>query len=260
MLPKNYVSIRRHRKKLWVEHYDAVSALAVSEKNSTVYSVSWDKYLKIWKGPNFRCVESIKAHDDAINAVAVSSDGLVYTGSADKRIKVWGMRHVGDGGKKKRHVQITTLEKHKSAVNALALSSDGKVLFSGSCDRSILVWEKEDSANHMVVVGALRGHTKAVLCLTMIHDVVANDSDNDNENDDDFLLFSGSADGTVRVWKRRAVDGRYCCLTVLENNNKPVKSLAAAECGGDVITVISGSFDGEIKVWKVTVSSPIKKS
>lgn len=203
-------------------------------------------------------MESIKAHDDAINAVAVSSDGLVYTGSADKRIKVWGMRHVGDGGKKKRHVLITTLEKHRSAVNALALSSDGKVLFSGSCDRSILVWEKEDSANHMVVVGALRGHTKAVLCLTMINDVVAND----NENDDDFLLFSGSADGTVRVWKRRAVDGRYCCLTVLENNNnnKPVKSLAAAECGGDVITVISGSFDGEIKVWKVTVSSPIKKS
>ncbi|KAL4566770.1 hypothetical protein LXL04_030893 [Taraxacum kok-saghyz] len=32
-------------------------------------SGSWDKYLKIWNTSNLRCVESIKAYDDAINAV-----------------------------------------------------------------------------------------------------------------------------------------------------------------------------------------------
>ncbi|CAI9093061.1 OLC1v1028467C1 [Oldenlandia corymbosa var. corymbosa] len=238
ILPKNYIKVRRHKKKLWVQHFDAVSSLAV-DNNNLLYSVSWDKYLKIWSGKDFRCLESIKAHDDAINAIVVSHDGLVYTGSADKKIKVWG-KPLGE----KKNVLIATLEKHKSAVNALALSSDGSVLFSGSNDRSILVWEKEDSANHMVVSGALRGHGKAILCLIHVSD----------------LLFSGSADRTVRIW-HRAFDGRYCCLTVLEGHAKPVRSLAAAEgeVGGGM-TVFSGSFDGEIKVWKVVVSSDLKTS
>ncbi|KAL3501100.1 hypothetical protein ACH5RR_035549 [Cinchona calisaya] len=241
MLPKNYVKVRRHRKKLWVEHFDTVSSLAVAE--NLLYSVSWDKYLKIWK--DFRCIESIKAHDDAINALVVSSDNVIYTGSADKRIKVWG-RPFGE----KKHILLATLEKHKSAVNALALNFDGSVLFSGACDRSILVWEREDSANHMAVTGALRGHSKAILCLINVCD----------------LLFSGSADRTLRIWRRGHDDGRYCCLAVLDGHAKPVRSLVAVppeineDSGGDggAIKVFSGSFDGEIKVWKVMVSSSIK--
>ncbi|KAL3511375.1 hypothetical protein ACH5RR_030776 [Cinchona calisaya] len=243
MLPKNFIRVRRHRKKLWVEHYDAVSSLAVAE--NLLHSVSWDKYLKIWRGTDFRCVESIKAHDDAINAVVVSADGIIYTGSADKRIKVWG-RPFGE----KKHVLLATLEKHKSTVNALALNVDGSILFSGACDRSILVWEREDSANHMVVTGALRGHSKAILCLIYEYD----------------LLFSGSADGTIRIW-HRGYDQRYCCLTVLDGHIKPVRSLVAVseemgEYSGDAgvgaTKVFSGSFDGEIKVWKVMISSSIK--
>lgn len=138
---------------------------------------------------------------------------------------------------------MATLEKHKSAVNALALNDDGSVLFSGACDRSILVWEREDSANHMAVTGALRGHGKAILSLFNVAD----------------LLLSGSADRTVRIW-RRGHDGMYGCLAILEGHVKPVKSLAAATDGATanpngVVTVFSGSLDGEAKVWQVTVSN-----
>lgn len=167
--------------------------------------------------------------------MVISKDGLIYTGSADKRIKVWKKEE-------KKYGLIATLEKHKSAVNALALNLDGSVLFSGSCDRSILVWEREDSANHMAVTGAVRGHAKAILCLINVQD----------------LLLSGSGDRTVRIWQR-GFDGRYCCLAVLDGHQTPVRSLAAvvvekATDGGGV-KVFSGSFDGEIKVWQVDVSS-----
>ena len=170
-----------------------------------------------------------------MNAVTVSEDGTVYTGSADRRIRVWA-KPFGE----KRHALVTTLEKHKSAVNALALNDDGSVLFSGACDRSILVWEREDSANHMAVTGALRGHRKAILCLINVSD----------------LLFSGSADCTVRIWQRR-LDGRYCCLAVLDGLQKPVKSLAAVsdDKSNGVVSVFGGSLDGEIKVWQVSVSN-----
>lgn len=233
-LPNNYVTIRRHKKLLWIEHADAITDLTVND--GLIYSVSWDKSLKIWRASDLRCLESVKAHDDAVNAVVVSADGTVYTGSADCRIRVWA-KQLGE----KRHRLVATLEKHKSAVNDLALNDDGSVLFSGSCDRSILVWEREDSANYMAVSGALRGHGKAVLSLFCVSD----------------KLLSGSADRTVRMW-RRGYDGKYCCLAVLEGHLKPVRSLTAVMEGdkpNGVVTVFSGSLDGEVRVSQVIVSS-----
>ncbi|KAF3615769.1 hypothetical protein FXO38_15890 [Capsicum annuum] len=237
--PSSYTNVIRHKKKLWIEHHDAVSGLAVNANENLVCSVSWDRCLKLWRGSNLRCTESVKAHDDAINAVVVGTDGTIFTGSADKRIRVWGKRNEE---RKSKIGLIATLEKHKSAVNALALSSDGSILFSGACDRSILVWEREDSANYMVVTGALRGHTKAILCLINVND----------------LLFSGSADRTVRIWTR-GNQGQFGCLTVLDGHRTPVRSLVAtvAKSGGadGGVKLFSGSFDGEIKVWQIVVSS-----
>ncbi|KAL8228486.1 hypothetical protein R6Q57_016070 [Mikania cordata] len=165
VLNKKYVNVRCHRRRLWIEHYDADSGLAVINEKGLVCSVSWDKYLKIWKTSNLRCVERIKAHKDAINAVVVAGDGTIYTGSADFQ--------------------------HKSGVNALALASDGSVLLSGACDWLILFWEKEDGSNRMAVTGALRGHSKAILCLINVSD----------------LLFSGYADRMVRIWQRGVKGG-----------------------------------------------------
>nr|GEV30051.1 protein JINGUBANG [Tanacetum cinerariifolium] len=232
-------SVKRHRRKLWIEHQDAVSGLSVVN-DELMCSVSWDKYLKIWSNTSFKCVESVKAHDDAINAVVVARDGTIYTGSADQRIKVWG-KVVGE----RKYGLVATLEKHKSAVNALALNGTGSILFSGACDRSILVWEKEDSANYMAVTGALRGHSKAILCLINMSN----------------LLFSGSADRTVRIWQRGS-QGKFCCLTVLDGHRQPVRSLVAdadsnstESTASSMIKVFSGSFEGEIKIWNVEISN-----
>ncbi|KAI4314268.1 hypothetical protein L6164_027194 [Bauhinia variegata] len=248
-LAKNYVEVRRHKKCTWVHHVDTVSALALSIDGSLLYSASWDRTFKIWRTSDFKCLESMRnAHDDAINALVLSDDGFVYTGSADKKIKVW-KKETGE----KSHRLFATLEKHKSAVNALALGRDGSVLYSGACDRSILVWEKDSSdingGGNMVLVGALRGHTKAILCL------VAAAAD---------LVCSGSADKSVRIWRRSGVNNSYSCLAVLQGHTRPVKCLAMEvdrnsdnNGGSDANTnsymVYSGSLDCDIKVWKIEV-------
>ncbi|CAI9779343.1 unnamed protein product [Fraxinus pennsylvanica] len=243
---KNYVQVRRHKKCTWVHHVDTVSALALSENGSLLYSVSWDRTFKVWRTSDFKCLESVwNAHDDAINAIVLSNEGYVYTGSADRKIKVW-KKHEGN----KKHSLVATLEKHKSAVNALAISTDGAVLYSGACDRSIIVWEKNDgggggSDDHMVVAGALRGHTKAILCLTVVSD----------------LLCSGSADKTVRIWKR-GIEKSFSCLTVFEGHSGPVKCLTASVDSKNVkdvteygtsYMVYSGSLDFDIKIWQFWV-------
>ncbi|KAJ9535859.1 hypothetical protein OSB04_un000982 [Centaurea solstitialis] len=246
-LAKNYVKVRRHKRSTWVNHVDAVSALAVSHDGSVLYSASWDRTFKVWRTSDFKCLESVQnAHDDAINAVVASRDGHVYTGSADRKIKVW-RKHDGE----KRHRLVDTLEKHKSAVNALALSPDGSVLYSGACDRSIIVWEKAAGGGgdggdrrHMVVAGALRGHSMAILCLLVVGD----------------LVLSGSADKTVRIWRKGMDGNKYIRVGVLEGHNGPIKCLAGAldTCTSGVTSgtsykVYSGSLDCDVKVWKVWV-------
>ncbi|XP_062111803.1 protein JINGUBANG [Humulus lupulus] len=257
---KNYVPVRRNKSSTWVHHVDAVSALVLSHDGSLLYSASWDRSFKVWRTTDFKCLESVSnAHDDAINHMALSHDARVYTGSGDRKIKVWKRKKL-DGSSRMKHSLEATLEKHKSAVNALALSLDGSVLYSGACDRSILVWERSDgsddggeegrstSSEAMVVVGALRGHTKAILCLV----VVSSD-----------LVCSGSADYTVRVWKRSSqlIDKSYTCLAVLEGHRRPVKCLTASidnnsscvSSDGTSYLVYSASMDCEIKAWRIWI-------
>ncbi|KAL6973296.1 hypothetical protein U1Q18_027476, partial [Sarracenia purpurea var. burkii] len=236
LTPKNHIQIRRHKKCTWVHHVDTVSALALSRDRSLLYSVSWDRTIKIWRTTNFKCLESVgNAHSDAINAVALSNDGDVYTGSADKTIKVW-RKNLGET----KHSLAATLDKHNSGINALALSADDSVLYSGACDRSILVWEK-DNVGNLVAVGALRGHTKSILCLTVVLD----------------LVCSGSEDKTVRIW--RGSNTCYSCLAVLEGHKGPIKCLTAARdhCNpSDAESsyfLYSGSLDCDIKVWQIFV-------
>lgn len=232
VLLKNYVQVRRHKQKLWIEHADTISGLAVNE--GLIYSISWDKSLKIWRISDLSCLESVKAHSDAINAIVVCVNGIIYTASSDGNIKVWEKNN----GEKK-HRLITTLDKHKAGINALAINKDGRVLFSGGFDQNILVWQKEDTANHMVLSWSLKGHTGAVLCLYFV----------------DSLLISGSSDRTVRIWRSCRECG-YCCIAVLEGHLKPIKAIVAisGRNSDGVVSIFSGSLDGEIKVWKAAVS------
>lgn len=249
LFPSNYVEVRRHRRRTWVHHADAVTALAVSPDGAEMYSVSWDRSLKAWRLPSLRCAESVAgAHDDAINAVAVSADGDVYTGSTDRTVKAWRRRP----GRQGKLVLVGIMERHKGAVNALALGVGGRVLYSGACDRSVVVWERAGSGGGMAATATLRGHTKAVLCVAAAGDVVC----------------SGSADRTVRMWRRGVAGAGYDCLAVLDSHAGAVKSLAlmstsggdhdAGSCDGccscTTAHVCSGSLDGDVKVWRVNVS------
>ncbi|XP_062227572.1 protein JINGUBANG-like [Phragmites australis] len=244
--PKNYVEVRRHRKRTWVHHVDAVTALALSPDGVHMYSVSWDRSLKVWRLPGLRCVESVaRAHDDSINAVAVSADGHVYTGSADRTIKAW-RRHRGQ----RKLALVSTMERHRSAVNALALGIEGQVLYSGACDKTVIVWER--AGEQVAATATLRGHTKAVLCLAATGAEVC----------------SGSADRTVRVWRRGAAAAGYTCLAVLDGHAGAVKSLAFVSksggycdeccscrgCSCSAALVCSGSLDSNLKIWRVNFS------
>ncbi|XP_047177501.1 protein JINGUBANG-like [Vigna umbellata] len=232
--PSNYVEVKRHRNVLWIKHYDAISCLAVTEDHCYIYSASWDRTFKVWRTSNFKCLESVIAHEDAVNALVVGLDDLVFTGSADGSVKIW-RREVH--GKRTKHFFSHTLLKQECAVTALTMSGEGNFLYAGSSDGLVNYWVRETNWEHR---GTLRGHKLAILCLAAAGS----------------LVFSGSADMSICVWKR-SLSQEHTCLNVLSGHCGPVKCLAAERdldgmCNERRWILYSGSLDKSVKMWKVS--------
>ncbi|XP_068317779.1 protein JINGUBANG-like [Pyrus communis] len=235
MKPSNYVEVRGKSKVLWIKHFDSISCLSLSEDHTLLYSASWDKTFKVWRVSDFKCLESINAHDDAVNALVVGFDGLVFTGSADGTVKIWRKELQGKGTK---HFFSQTLLKQECAVTALAVNPDATIIYCGSSDGLVNFWEREKNLQHG---GVLRGHKLAVLCLATAG----------------CLVFSGSADMGICVW-RLGPDGEHICLSVLTGHTGPVKCLAVerdhdqSTSGETRWIVYSGSLDKSVKMWRIS--------
>ncbi|KAM6544165.1 hypothetical protein CsatB_008612 [Cannabis sativa] len=234
--PSSYVldAGRRRRTSLWIKHSDAISCLSLSDDKALLYSASWDRTLKVWRIDNSKCLESINAHDDAVNAVVATVEGLVFTGAADGTVKVWKREQ---RGKLTKHSLLQKLLVQESAVTALAVNGNGSsIVYCGSSDGLVNFWEREkQSFSHG---GVLKGHNLAILCLAAAGG----------------LVFSGSADKTICVWRRD--DNIHTCLSVLTGHTGPVKCLAIERDRdhdqNQRWVVYSGSLDKSVKVWSVS--------
>ncbi|KAL9231616.1 hypothetical protein vseg_006818 [Gypsophila vaccaria] len=238
--PGSYVEVRRHHKVPRIRHFDAVSCMSMNEETGMLYSGSWDKTIKVWRVSDGKCMESIdEAHEDAINSVAVGYGGMLYSGSADGTVKVWRRELEG---KRTRHVEVTKLLTQENAVTALGIAGE-EAVYAGSSDGLVNFWEREEE--ELCYGGVLRGHKMAVLCLATAGR----------------LVFTGSADNTICVWKRLEA-GIHSCLSVLSAHTGPVKCLAIDRQAQDEDedqdedeerwVVYSGSLDKSVKIWRVS--------
>lgn len=235
--PSNYVEVRRHRTALWIKHSDAVSCMSLDKDNGILYTASWDRTVKVWRISDSKCLESISAHDDAVNSVIARSEGMIFTGSADGTVKAWKREQQG---KSTKHTMVQTLLKQECAVTALAVNGSGSTVYCGASDGLVNFWEREKELSHG---GVLKGHKLAVLCLAAAGN----------------LVFSGSADKTICVWKKEGTI--HTCLSVLTGHTGPVKCLAVEEdresaSSDNRWVVYSGSLDKSVKVWSVSEFTP----
>uniref|UniRef100_A0A0D9W6B2 Uncharacterized protein n=1 Tax=Leersia perrieri TaxID=77586 RepID=A0A0D9W6B2_9ORYZ len=210
-VPSNHVAVRRHHRRLWIEHADAVSGIDASPDGRLLFSVSWDKTLKVWSVPSLRCVQSLTAHDDAVNAVAVAPDGAVYTASADRRVRVWAPADAAPRRPGKRPAAyhlVATLSRHAAAVNAVAVGCGGHVLYSGGNDRCVVTvraWRRAADGGGYACVAVIDGHGGAVRSVAAAAIVPAQKKkhravDGDGE---EWSVCSASFDGEVRLWSLR---------------------------------------------------------
>ncbi|GJM95891.1 hypothetical protein PR202_ga12677 [Eleusine coracana subsp. coracana] len=236
-------------KGVWrLRHADAVSCLSLDDGAGLLYSGSWDRTVKVWRVADYRCLESLAAHDDAVNTVAAAGfDGLVFSGSADGTVKVWrrtATHHEDSKGDKTRHVLDRVLregEEEEGAVTAVAVCRQARVVYVGSSDGMVACWRwaSVNGGGEPVFGGVLAGHRKgmAVMCLAV----------------SGTLVVSGSADGTLCVWRRDAA--QHLKTAVLAGHTGPVKCVAVAHDDEEHhwrFVVYSGSLDGSVKVWRLS--------
>ncbi|XP_060217464.1 protein JINGUBANG [Lycium barbarum] len=237
MKQSNYVKTRRNHKKLWIEHADSISCLAVC--NGYIYSGSWDKSLKVWRISDLKCLESIKAHDDAINGLVAGKNGVVYSASADGKIKAWG-KSSGT-----THVLKGILEGHKDvSLNSVVVSEDGNFVYGGGSDGYVMGWVGNKNFDSWKLVCEVKAHGMAVLCMCLMMGE---------------FLCSGSADKSICIWKRE-INGGLFKFGVIKGHEGPVKCLQASpgSVGGGFM-LYSGSLDKSLRVWWIPKYNDDKK-
>ncbi|KAJ3963968.1 WD40-repeat-containing domain protein [Lentinula raphanica] len=113
---------------------------------------------------------------------------------------------------------------HKGMINSISCSPDGKFLVSGSCDRTIRVWDAVSGST----LATLMGHTQYVRYAEF--------------SPDGERIISASDDKTIRVWEP-TTGANFHILSGHE------ASVYTAKFSPDGTLILSASIDKSVRVW-----------
>uniref|UniRef100_A0A4W2I8I4 Notchless protein homolog 1 n=1 Tax=Bos indicus x Bos taurus TaxID=30522 RepID=A0A4W2I8I4_BOBOX len=234
--------------------------LHANPKCRYVASSSKDGSVRVWDTTAGRCEHILTGHTQSVTCLRWGGDGLLYSASQDRTIKVW---RAHDG------VLCRTLQGHGHWVNTMALSTDYALrtgafepaeasvnaqdlrgslqelkeralsrynlvrgrgperLVSGSDDFTLFLWSPAEDKKPLA---RMTGHQ------ALINQVVF--------SPDSRVIASASFDKSIKLWDGRT--GKY--LASLRGHVAAVYQIAWS---ADSRLLVSGSSDSTLKVWDV---------
>ncbi|OMJ25825.1 Notchless protein-like protein, partial [Smittium culicis] len=178
-------------------------------KANRLASSSKDGTVRVWDTTLRTCLFSVGGHTSAVTCVCWGGDGILYTSSQDKTIKMWNSE-----GK-----LIKTLSGHAHWVNSLAISS-GFVLRTGAFDHTGTRYDDPAQAQQR----ALERYQESVGSKTE-------------------RLVSGSDDYTMYLWDPK---NSKKPIARLVGHQKIVNHVSFSPDGK---YIASASFDNSVKLW-----------
>ncbi|KIL69523.1 hypothetical protein M378DRAFT_183963 [Amanita muscaria Koide BX008] len=162
-------------------------------------------------------------HPDLVAPLA--SESSVTTSVTRPWKDVYSERMTVERNWRRGRCTVRILKGHTDGVMCLQFNENLShpafpILITGSCDRTVRVWNLETGAE----LHCLKGHTRAVRCLQF----------------DEAKLITGSMDNTIKVWDWR----RGQCIRTLAGHSDGVVCL-----NFDSNVLASGSVDSTIRVW-----------
>ncbi len=249
-------------------HREMITAIAITEDQRFLISVSWDRTLKIWDFARGTLINTVEAHDQGILALAVTGNGDYHlaTGGFDQTVKLWTLAsdasnlelnqiflgHLGSihgldfaprwhflvSGSYDQTLKQWNLEQETEefssydslgAIYALAVAPNQDFIAAAGGDGTVTLWQLGSGAK----IAVLSGNISSVQSLAIAADGQ--------------IIAAGCVDGTVKIWQYdREKSGHFAPIRVINAHNGQVTSLVFGEEGQWLFT---GGTDGEIKIW-----------
>lgn len=206
-----------------------VNKLLFSADGSMLFGASGEQsrsgQILQWETRSGKLIRNIRAHNDAINALALSPDGnLLATGGYDQKIKLWNLAT----GQETR-----TLQGHNGAVFGLSFRKDGKVLASASGDSTIKLWDVATGQR----LDTLSQPQKEQYAVAF--------------HPNGQVLYAAGVDNRIRFWRisETAQEGSNTIIDAKFGHEGAILALAFSPDGKQLI---STADDGTAKIWDAT--------
>jgi WD40 repeat protein len=222
---------------------------SLATSGDLLYTGSDSKNIRVWR--NQKEFAGFKSNSGLVKAIVISGE-RIFTGHQDGKIRVWKVsskdpsvhKRVGTLPTMKDYIKNSMktgnyfeVRRHKNsvwfrhydAISCLSLSEDKTFLYSSSWDKTFKVWRISNSR-----------------CIESV--IAHDDSVNSIVAGYDGLVFTGSADGTVKVW-RRELQGKGTKHFFSQTLLKQECAVTAVAVNPDTTVVYCGSSDGLVNFW-----------
>ncbi|KAK5784787.1 protein JINGUBANG [Gossypium arboreum] len=223
---------------------------SLAASGDLLYTGSHSKNIRVWR--NQKEFSGFKSNSGLVKTIVIAGE-KIFTGHQDGKIRVWKIANKNSGVHKRvgtlpafkdylissmkpsSYVEVNSNRKavwlkHIDAISCLSLNEDKTLLYSASWDKTFKVWRVLDSK----CLESVQSHDDAV------NSIVAGF---------DGLVFTGSADGTVKIWSRELQEKgtKHIFSQILLKQECAVTALAL-----DLVAtmVYCGSSDGVVNFWE----------
>ena len=206
-------ALRGHSKWITSMSWEPIHLVEAGERPRLATS-SKDGTIKIWDTTRRVCLYTLGGHTSSVSCVKWGGQGMLYSGSHDKTVRVWDMKN---GGR-----CINILKSHAHWVNHLSLSTD-YALRVGAFDHTGVKPSSPEEAR----AKALKNYEKV-------------SKKNGKEEE---LMVTASDDFTMFLWNPLKTTKPIARMT---GHQKLVNHVAFSPDGR---FIVSASFDNSIKLW-----------